>query len=285
MGFPTLAGLDHVMIVVRDLDQAAANWRRLGFTLSPMGVHSAHLGSANYTIMLADDYLELLGVIAETPNNASVRAALQKREGIHRAAFKTTDAAKGASALKARGLEPNGPIEFSRPVELPNGGKSEARFRVFRWPETERPGDLGIFACEHLTPNAVWIPELQHHANTARRIVRIEIVSLSPRKHADHMAQLIDAAPSEEADGAWRVPSGGGRADFVFLDRQLLLQRHPAAAAGDLPEEGPVAIILAAADLEAAHRSVGARGVAGSNQVDVPLKNASGALLSFVAEK
>ena len=66
--------------MVRDLDQAAENWKRLGFTVSPRGTHSAKMGSANYTIMLDPDYFELLGVLVETEHNAPARAFLEKRE-------------------------------------------------------------------------------------------------------------------------------------------------------------------------------------------------------------
>src|SRR5262249_4145379 len=37
-----IIGIDHAVVMVRDLDKAADNWKRLGFTLSPRGTHSAH---------------------------------------------------------------------------------------------------------------------------------------------------------------------------------------------------------------------------------------------------
>jgi Glyoxalase-like domain len=40
-------GIDHAVVVVNDLDKAAENWKRLGFTVSPRGTHSAHMGSGN----------------------------------------------------------------------------------------------------------------------------------------------------------------------------------------------------------------------------------------------
>jgi hypothetical protein len=40
----------------------AAAYRRLGFTLSPRATHSAAMGTANHTIMLENDYFELLSV-------------------------------------------------------------------------------------------------------------------------------------------------------------------------------------------------------------------------------
>ena len=69
-------GVDHCFVLVDDLDKAAAQYRALGFTLSPRGLHSEAKGSANYTIMFPDDYFELLGLLTETPLNAARRKTL-----------------------------------------------------------------------------------------------------------------------------------------------------------------------------------------------------------------
>ncbi len=140
MSLQHILGLDHVVVTVRDLDAAAAQWRALGFTVSPRGTHSPILGTGNYTIMFGDDYVELLGILTETEQNKPTRDYLAKREGLERAALTTDDAAAGAEELKSRGIEALGPIHFGRPVELPGGGTGEARFNVFRWPLGEQPG-------------------------------------------------------------------------------------------------------------------------------------------------
>src|SRR5262249_60492574 len=116
--------------MVRDLDKAAENWKRLGFTVSPRGTHSAHMGSGNYTIMLDPDYIELLGVLTPTEHNAPTRALLEKREGIERVAFTTLNAAAGAEEIGAGGLPPIGPTDFERPVPMPDGTRSAARVRA-----------------------------------------------------------------------------------------------------------------------------------------------------------
>ena len=97
-------------------------------------------------------------MVTETEQNKPTRDLLKVREGIERTAFTTDDAAAGAAELKARGLQPLGPVHFGRPVDLPGGGKGEARFNVFRWPLNETPGGMRIFACQHLTRETVWIP-------------------------------------------------------------------------------------------------------------------------------
>jgi catechol 2,3-dioxygenase-like lactoylglutathione lyase family enzyme len=85
-------GIDHAVVMVKDLDKAAENYKRLGFTVSPRGTHSAHMGSGNYTIMFDPDYMELLGVLTPTEHNAPARANLEKNgEGIERIAFTAVD--------------------------------------------------------------------------------------------------------------------------------------------------------------------------------------------------
>src|SRR3984893_7639509 len=200
--------------MVKDLDRAAENWRRLGFTVSPRGTHSPHMGSGNYTIMLDPDYIELLGVLVETEHNAPARAFLARRgEGIERIAFTAVDSSAGAEEIRARGFEPVGPIDFERPVTMPNGSLSSAKFRVFQWPVAEAPGGVRIFACQHKTRETVWIAEVMQHANAAKRLRQVLIVTPYPSKAPPHLTRMIDRAPHSEADGAVTVPSGGDRAD------------------------------------------------------------------------
>lgn len=283
MTLKTIVGLDHVVVVVRDLDAAADAWRRLGFTVSPRGTHSPLLGTGNYTIMFEHDYIELLGVLTETEFNAPSRALLARHgEGIERAAFTTTDAAAGVAELRTRGLPGIGPVDFGRPVTLPDGRQTQAEFKVFLWPAEEAPGGMRIFACQHLTPEAVWIPELLEHANTARRIERVEILSSDPKMDATHMARLIDAEVRPEPDGAFAVPSGQGRADFVFLTREGLAQRHPGAPLGGLSARGAAILVIAVHDLQAAGRASGPDAVTMPGRVYVPASAATGVLLCFL---
>jgi catechol 2,3-dioxygenase-like lactoylglutathione lyase family enzyme len=279
-----VVGLDHVVIAVRDLERAASAWRALGFTLSPRGTHSAHMGTGNYTIMFGDDYLELLGVVAPTPRNAPLRAFLDEREGIERLAFTAIDAAAGVAELQARGIAATGPLDFARPVDLPGGGTAHARFRTFDWPADQRPAGARLFACQHLTRDAVWIPELQRHANSALRIQRVELLSLDPRAAASRMARLIDQPTQAMEQGAWRVPSGGARADLVFLGPEALAARYPGVATGSLPPESVAALVLRVAEPERARTALRpVRTTALPEGLAVAPDEATGLILAFVA--
>jgi catechol 2,3-dioxygenase-like lactoylglutathione lyase family enzyme len=278
-----VVGIDHAVVVVKDLDKAAESWRRLGFTVSPRGTHSAKMGSGNATIMLDPDYMELLGVLVETEHNAPTRAFLAKRgEGIERIAFTAADSAAGAEEIRARGYAPVGPTDFERPVTMPDGSLSAAKFRIFQWPIAEQPGGLRIFACQHKTRDTVWIPELMKHANGAKRLRQVLVVSPEAAKDAAHLARMIDSDVLAEADGAVAVPSGSDRADFVFLTKDQLGRRYPGVSLAALPERGGAGLVLATSDLAAAEQAVGSAGVRSGAAVCVPPAAANGALLAFV---
>jgi catechol 2,3-dioxygenase-like lactoylglutathione lyase family enzyme len=277
----SLDGLDHVVVLTGDLDAAAQAWRSLGFTLSPRGTHSAHLGTGNYTVMFGSDYIELLGVLSPTPLNEPSREFLQRRgEGIERAAFTTRDAAEGVAALRARGIEALGPVEFSRPVDLPNGHSGEAAFSVFHWPAQQRPADLRLFACQHHTRDTVWMPELQLHANTTTGIVRLEIVTPQPAAAAGQLAELIETTVEAVDDGVC-VRTAPGRGELLFLTPDAFGARHPELDRSMLPAEGVAALVLRVADLDAAARCVGPDGQRSPNAVTVAAQRANGVAVTF----
>jgi hypothetical protein len=279
-----IIGIDHAVVVVNDLDSAAEKWKRLGFTVSPRGTHSAKMGSGNYTIMLDPDYIELMGVLVETEHNAPTRAFLSQRgEGIERVAFTAVDSAAGAGEIRARGYEPVGPVDFERPVAMPDGALSAAKFSIFQWPIAEAPGGLRIFACQHKTRETVWIPELMKHANGARRLKQVLVVSPQPAEDAAHLGRLTEREVRLEPDGAVAVPSGSDRADFVLLTKAQLRARYPDVALTGLPERGGAGLVVVTSDLAAAESAVGSAGVRSGGGICVAPAAANGALLAFVA--
>ena len=283
MSLQYVVGIDHVVVMVKDLDAAADNWRRLGFTVSPRGTHSAKLGSGNYTIMFGDDYIELLGVLTATEHNAPSRAFLAERgDGIERIAFITTDAAAGVKELRDLGVEAIGPVEFARPIDLPNGGKGEARFSIFEWPREEAPANVRIFACQHHTRDSVWIPELQCHINAAGGLRQVIVTSPQPESDAHHMLRLIETEQYPEPNGGIVVSSGSTRANIVFVTRDVLAKQYPGVSLAGLPPRGGAGLTIAVDDLAAAAQATGAAGVKLGDRLVVPPSTANGVLLVFV---
>jgi catechol 2,3-dioxygenase-like lactoylglutathione lyase family enzyme len=208
-------GLDHVVILVRDLARAEAQLARLGFRPTPRGVHSAHMGTANTTVVLGDGtYFEALGVLQPTDNNRAVRGRLTEREGPHGLAFKTDDAGAAAAELAAAGIGPEGALDFSRPVELPSGACAAA-FRVARTDPEHTPG-AWLFVCQHLTPEVTWRADHLEQRNGACGVA--EVIGI-----AEDLTIIEDAYRPIFGDrlrrGAHGVAITAGRAQITFLPR------------------------------------------------------------------
>ena len=154
------------MIAVRDLDEAAADFRALGFTLTPRGHHS--VGSENHCIMFGSTYIELLAAPKQHPWLDYYRAFLERGDGLAAIALSTDDADAAYRELRQRGVVAKEPMDLSRPVE---GGV--ARFRLVQI-------ENALFVCQHLTRELVWRPEWQRHANGATELVHIATPARRP---------------------------------------------------------------------------------------------------------
>ena len=151
----SITAFDHTLILVEDLDDGDARMRRLGFRPTPRGVHSAHMGTANSTIMLPDmTYFEVIGVLNPTPSNEGMRRMLEQRQGLLGYAMKTDDAHASLRELAAVSAADGEVVEFSRPVDLP-GGTRDAAFSIANF-NPQKSFGLKMFACTHHTPDVVW---------------------------------------------------------------------------------------------------------------------------------
>lgn len=259
-------GIDHVVILVRDLDAARDRYAGLGFTLSPRGFHSEKMGTANHTIMLEDDYFELLGVLRPTEQSRRWLDAVTKREGLTGIAMKTDSAAKLAAELRGRGIAAGDAVEFARPVDLPGGGQGEARFAVTQLPPGATPG-ADFFACEQRTRETVWLPELTRHANTATGLAGITIAVPDIDAATGAYGRLFGA-------GAIGAHAGGAVVRTGSITLQLV-RGEPRA----------VGFAVKVADLAAAERclqAAGARYASRDGRLAVEPADACGVALSFV---
>ena len=150
------------MIAVRDLDQAATDFRALGFTLTPRGRHS--VGSENHCIMLASTYIELLAAPVPHPWLDYYRKFLEHGDGLAAIALSTDDADSAYRELPGA----KKPMDLSRPVD---GGM--ARFRLVQI-------ENALFVCQHLTRELVWRPEWQRHPNGASELLEIATPARKP---------------------------------------------------------------------------------------------------------
>ena len=178
-------GIDHAVILVRDLDRARDTYARMGFTLTPRGYHS--LGSQNHCIMFGRDYLELMALPAAPPAAFQYFADfLIRAEGVGALALATEDAAAAYAEVIRAGIAAEAPLALSRPVE----NLGEARFTLVQLPPAETPG-FRTFLCQHHTREIVWRPEYQRHANGVGGINSVSIATPDPARYA----RLLDGFP------------------------------------------------------------------------------------------
>ena len=275
MPLASVTGIDHAVVLVRDLAASREKFARLGFTISPMGRHSAHMGTVNHTIMLRDDYLELLAVETPTPSNQRWRDRLARREGLDTIALRTSGAERTAEELKALGFADATALHFSRPVAP---GK-DAAFNVCLFPPAASP-QLNLFVCEHLTRDAVWLPELMEHPNTAVGLAAVTVVVESLSGLPQAYGRLF---------GTNRVLRNGpevvvetGSAPIRFVTRPTLEQLYPGI---ELASDAPpyvAALGFRVLDLAAAEATLAAASPAriGASLCIAP-REACGVLLEF----
>lgn len=213
-----ISGLDHVVILVRDLDAAQATYARLGLTLTPRGFHS--IGTHNHCIMFDSDYVELLAVREPHPVTKYFSQFLADAEGAAALAFSTDDARAAHASLRASGVMADEPVDFSRPVDM-DGIRREARFRVVQLPVNETPG-CRAFLCQHDTPDLVWRPQYQRHALGVVGVDGISVLVEDVDETVKAYARVVDTPPTETAAG-WSLAAGG--CTFSFFDRAALEQR------------------------------------------------------------
>jgi len=207
-----ITGIDHTLVGVRDLEAARSAWDTLGFTCTPRGRHIGW-GTGNYCIMLESGYIELLGVVDPSQFLNNLDGFLQRREGLMGLALGTDDPAQCAAALQASGIGFEGPKGLKRKLELPEG-EVLPEFELLYLDRTATPG-VSTFITHHLTPELIRRPEWLRHANRARRLRSVTVVTEDPVKTAIGYLPLFGPDRVQVSDAMTVVDTGGGRIRFV----------------------------------------------------------------------
>ena len=169
-----LTRIDHVMICVPDLQQGIDTYTRLGFNISPGGVHPGQ-GTHNAIAFHEEDYLELLSVRDRDEYRAGHAGGgllefLARGGGLRYIALQSDDLVADVTQMRQRGVDVSDPREGAR--QTPTG-------QTLRW----KAATLGLrhplplFFIEHLTP----LPERRQaaqagpHPNGVLRVDRVYI--------------------------------------------------------------------------------------------------------------
>lgn len=215
--------LDHVVINVMGLlDEAAAQYVRLGFQLTERGHHT--LGSSNNLAIFGTNYLELLGYL---PGRETMRADLWAHPpGLTGLVFKSVDADLVYATVKERGVPVLEPMSFARPVALP-GGAQDARFKVIRVSGDEVRNGRTFFG-HHDTPELVYRPEWQAHPNGVTDIAEFVIASHEPARTAAVYDRMFGPNLLTPTPGG--VSFRAGTATVLVLEPSMVAERYDGAA-------------------------------------------------------
>ena len=163
-----LLALDHVVIVVRDLDRTVADYEAAGFTVVPGGRHPGR-NTRNALVVFEDGaYLELIAYHAPSPEERWWRVLDAHGEGLVDFALLPKDIDAAVAAARARGL--TGLAERPGRRSRPDGVE-------IAW-QSARPASSDLpFLCADLTPRALRVPEgeVRRHANGVTGIGEVRV--------------------------------------------------------------------------------------------------------------
>jgi catechol 2,3-dioxygenase-like lactoylglutathione lyase family enzyme len=182
-------GLDHIVHAVRDLNAAAAFYRRLGFTVGARNRHP--WGTHNHIVQLPGFFVELLTVAEPEKLGSEAFAALfgtfnqtflRSREGLSFLVLESHDAEADARDFGAAGIAVSQALQFEREGSAPDGSKLTVGFSLAFARDAGAPA-IGFATCRQHHPENFWNRSLQQHANGACAIAGAVIVAENPSDH------------------------------------------------------------------------------------------------------
>jgi catechol 2,3-dioxygenase-like lactoylglutathione lyase family enzyme len=206
-----LNGIDHLVIVVPELDAAIASYSGLEFTVVPGGRHP--IGTHNALIAFEDgSYLELIAFFEPNTQHRWFQR-LQQGGGLIDFCLQTDDLAADAGAFRAAGVALADPRPLSR--VRPDG-------YTLRWVLSipDAHGGVAPFLIEDETPRNERVPRATAHANgvTGIRLVTVAVSDVPAARQWYERVPGAKVMPIERPDlsaGGVRVTMGPHALDFL----------------------------------------------------------------------
>jgi len=205
-------GIDHLVIIVNDLEQAGKDYAELGFTVIPGGQHP--VGSHNALISFRDgSYLELIAFYREAIDHRWWEP-LQTGERLVDFCLQTDDLRGDTRRLQSAGVTINHPVPWSR--KRPDGYELKWLLSL----ATGAHRGVAPFLIEDVTPRSERIPQQFDHANGITGIDKI-MVAVGELSEIDRWYGTLLGAKGEKiadaglaADGS-RYRAGPHALDFL----------------------------------------------------------------------
>ena len=236
-----MRGIDHLVLAGHDLNAMRRTYEALGFTVTPPGQHP--FGTGNALVQLYGNYLELLSVTApqavpeQGPDRFSFgafnRDYLQRHDGFSMLVLSSLDPRADSAAWRAAGLQTYQPFDFTRQATLPDGEEITVAFSLAFVTCPAAPW-LGVFACQHHSPDYFAQPQYQHHRNTASTVRDVWVVSEDHGQLGEFLGKVAGCAARDE----------GNRKIFPTAKGEIILALPEAfeaafGCAPPHPEDGP----------------------------------------------
>jgi hypothetical protein len=221
--------LDHIVIAVADLASAVDDYRALGFTVYPGGVHHGGV-SHNALVIFADgSYFELIAYRQAAPDVRWWQVLSKAGEGFVDFALLPEDTERDVAAARERGLDLDGPIAGGR--LRPDGARLD--WQIVRPKTTDLP-----FWCGDVTPRTLRVPdgEMRVHANGVTGIASLRVAVDDVAASAARYASLVGPGAVSKSNGSAQVTIGG--ATFELAD-DATARAHVAQRGA-----GPMSLVL-----------------------------------------
>jgi hypothetical protein len=268
-----MKGINHLVLAGHDLEAMRSHYAGLGFTVTPRAQHP--FGTGNSLIQLHGTYLEPLAVtvpqdVAEHRAGhfsfaAFNRDYLARHEGFSMLAIE---------AWRAAGLQTYEPFDFSRTAKMPDGEEITVGFSLAFVSHPAAPW-LGLFACQHYSPQYFEQPRYLQHANGAMLVQDVWIVGETAPDLAGFMQTVTGAKAISEDPSVTTLQT---RTGAIVLARPQAFERAFGLSAPH-PEDGPHLAALTVACEALGQLSDLPR--AGNRHVLAPAKN-FGTAIGFV---
>ncbi|MGA7730698.1 MAG: VOC family protein [Chloroflexia bacterium] len=225
-----ILGIDHIVILVSNLDRAAHDYTALGFTVVPGGEHTG--GVSHNALVAFDDgsYLELVAFKGHVPqDHFFYREGIS--EGLITYALLPGDIEADIEAARARGLEYAGPRSGGR--LRPDGARIE-------WQIATPPGHDLPFLCGDVTPRELRVPggDARKHDNGSTGIrmltVQVKVLSESQQRYSALLGTNLTPPQSNRQGSVATVEFPTGEVKIVL----------GAPETTDEVPEGPTALVL-----------------------------------------
>lgn len=246
-----LRRIDHIVILVRQLERAIESYRGLGFQVLPGGEHPG--GTHNALVTFQDgSYLELIAFQQpDQPSEHRWHRFLASGGGLVDFALGADNVAETIEQARAAGLPYNGPVPGAR--RRPDGQELSWRLGT---PSSDRTGELP-FLIDDVTPRELRVPggDAAVHPNGVTGLRKILVAVRDIVESAELYGKLLGVAPPPVVID--KIMTMDTPTSTFAVGSQQIVLTYPSSPSSPIATriqqqgDGPLAFVLAADGIDA----------------------------------